>query len=101
MKKKNFKDIHVGSLINERVSECKIEMERICKFLKCDEYKILEMYKEENLDSGLLLKWSKLLEYDFFRVYSMHLILHLPLFLLMKGSVRSFLSSGKIFIPRK
>ncbi|BFO67476.1 transposase [Chryseobacterium sp. KCF3-3] len=78
MKKRNFKDIHIGSLVNERVSECKIEIERICNFFKCEEKKILEMYQAENLDDGLLLKWSKLLEYDFFRIYSMHLILYSP-----------------------
>ncbi len=33
------------------------------------------MYKQKNLDTEMLLKWSKLLEYDFLRIYSQHLIL--------------------------
>ncbi|WP_317043240.1 helix-turn-helix domain-containing protein [Chryseobacterium sp. OV279] len=30
------------------------------------------------MDSDLLLKWCKLLEYDFFRMYTQHLILYSP-----------------------
>ncbi|WP_317047722.1 MULTISPECIES: hypothetical protein [unclassified Chryseobacterium] len=36
------------------------------------------MYNSESLDSKTLLKWSKLLKYDFFRLYSQHLILYSP-----------------------
>lgn len=36
------------------------------------------MYNSECLGSTLLLKWSKLLEYDFFRIYTLHLILYAP-----------------------
>ena len=33
--------------------------------MKATEAEIKEMYKEEHLSTDLLLKWSKLLEYDF------------------------------------
>jgi len=36
------------------------------------------MCRSDSLDSDHLLKWSKLLEYDFFRIYSQHLILYSP-----------------------
>ncbi|MFP3598699.1 helix-turn-helix domain-containing protein [Chryseobacterium sp. SIMBA_029] len=36
------------------------------------------MFAQENLSTYILLKWSKLLEYDFFRVYSHHLVLYSP-----------------------
>lgn len=74
----NFKDIHIGNLISKRVSECGTETRRICNFFKCTEEKIIGMYCSESLDTDILLKWSKLLEYDFFRVYSQHLILYAP-----------------------
>lgn len=74
----NLKDIHIGSFIKKRVTECNINMSRICNFLNCDEVLINEMYLSESLDSYYLLKWSKLLEYDFFRLYSQHLILYSP-----------------------
>ena len=74
----NFKSIHIGILINQAVTESGTEMSRICNFMKCTEKKITEMYQSKSLDTELLLRWSKLLEYDFFRVYSQHLILYAP-----------------------
>ena len=37
------------------------------------------MFTKENLSTDILLKWSNLLDYDFFRVYTQHLILYAPL----------------------
>ncbi|MGG5208246.1 transposase [Chryseobacterium sp. MIQD13] len=74
----NFKNIHIGNLINERVTESEIEISRICNFFKCSVKEIQTMYDEKYLDTGTLLKWCKLLEYDFFRLYSQHLILYAP-----------------------
>ena len=75
----NFKDIHIDYFINQRVTENGIEISRICNFLKCTEKEISKMYQSKSLDTELLLRWSKLLEYDFFRVYSQHLILYAPI----------------------
>lgn len=72
----NFKEIHIGNLINQKVTESGIEMFRICNFLKCSKQQVSEMYQSKSLDTETLLRWSKLLEYDFFRLYSQHLILY-------------------------
>lgn len=74
----NFKEIHIGSLISQLVIEREIEISRICNFMKCTKEEIEQMYEVKNLDTELLLKWSKLLEYDLFRIYSQHLILYAP-----------------------
>lgn len=74
----NFKDIHIGFFLKQRASECDIQITRICSFLDCDDQEVRKMFQSRNLDSGLLLKWSKLLKYDFFRIYSQHLILYSP-----------------------
>lgn len=74
----NFKNIHIGKLVSQRATECGIEAVRICAFFKCTEEEIKEMYLSESLDADILLKWSKLLEYDFFRIYSQYLILYAP-----------------------
>lgn len=73
-----YKNIHIGKMIEHSVAEQGIEISRICNFLKCTEEKINEMYLQENLPTDILLRWSKLLDYDFFRVYSQHLILYAP-----------------------
>ena len=47
------------------VTESGIEMSRICNFMKIQEEEIEEMYQSKSLDTEILLKWSKLLGYDF------------------------------------
>lgn len=74
----NFKVIHIGSIIEQKVKECNIDMERICNFMKTTEKEILLMYEMNSLDSEILLKWCKLMKYDFFRFYSQHLIIYSP-----------------------
>ena len=66
-------------MIEKRVTESGIEISRLCNFMKCTEEEILKMYKVPSLDTELLLKWSKILDYDFFRLYTQHLILYAPL----------------------
>ena len=65
-------------MIKERIAESGIEISRICNFFNCTEDEVIEMYQQENLPTDILLKWSKLLEYDFFRIYTQHLILYAP-----------------------
>ncbi|MGE8536502.1 MAG: transposase [Chryseobacterium sp.] len=74
----NLKDIHIGDLLYKRVKEEEVEITRICKFLQKTEKEITEMYSQKSVGADVLLKWCKLLEYDFFRLYSNHLILYAP-----------------------
>lgn len=84
-----YKDIYIGQLIKERVDEKEIPMERICNFMNKDEEFIENVYLSKSIDSDLLLRWSKLLEYDFFRPYSSHLILYAPPSAVNKNQQRS------------
>jgi hypothetical protein len=74
----DFKKFHLGTLIKSRVQELDISISRLTKFLKCSEADLDEMYSSESLDMLLVLRWCKILEYDFFRLYSHHLILYAP-----------------------
>lgn len=78
MELENFKNIHLGRLLKQRVDECEISNQRICNFFKCGSMNLNHIYNSESIDVIDLLKWSKLLEYDFFRLYSQHLILYSP-----------------------
>ncbi|WP_051289287.1 transposase [Chryseobacterium daeguense] len=75
---KSFKNINVGSLIRQRFLESEMETSRVCNFFNCSEDDVNKMFKSKSIDTEVLLKWSKLLEYDFFRIYSQHLILFSP-----------------------
>lgn len=72
----DFKNIHIGSLISILIKERDIDLHRICKFLKCTDEELVTILSREFLDSDLILRFSILLEYDFFRIYSHHLILY-------------------------
>ncbi|WP_346984879.1 hypothetical protein [Chryseobacterium sp. POE27] len=63
----DYKEIHIGSIIQTRVADTSIELERICKFMKSTKAQINEMYASKSLDTDVLMRWSKLLEYDFFQ----------------------------------
>jgi len=73
-----YKVIHIGEAIKEVVDQREIAMERICNFLKKDEDFVQNVYKSKSIDTDILLRWAKLLEYDFFRLYTSHLILYSP-----------------------
>lgn len=73
-----FKHIHIGKLINQCMQKCGVEIERAAAFLKVEEEEVEYMYTQKSLDCEVLLRWSKLLKYDFFRIYSQHLILYSP-----------------------
>lgn len=55
-----------------------MDMSCICNFLNCTKIEVQNMYSCKSLHSEMLLQWSKLLEYDFLRIYSQHLILYSP-----------------------
>ena len=63
--KTDFKDIRIGQFIAKRVQECDMDNVRICNFFRCSQEEVEEMYKKQDLCTELLLKWSKLLSYDF------------------------------------
>jgi len=74
----DVKNVHIGTLIKQRINESKIENERIQKFLKCSDNELQQILACNSIDTSILLKFSILLEYDFFRLYSQYLILYSP-----------------------
>lgn len=75
---RNYKNIHIGSHI-KRISEIRnLSMSRACSYFKCSQQDIIDIYNQKTLDSGLLLKWCKLLDYNFFMFYHTHLQLYKP-----------------------
>lgn len=72
----NYKEIYIGKLIKDRVTELEMASERIVDFLQIDKLELELLYSAKSLDSVMLLKCCKLLEYDFFRIYSHHLTLY-------------------------
>lgn len=70
------RNIHIGRLIKEVVTKQNIDNSLLIKKMDCSGETLLFYYNSKTLDAGLLLKFSKILRYDFFRLYSSHLMLH-------------------------
>jgi hypothetical protein len=73
-----YQNIHIGELLVKKVEENGIDAFRICKFMNTTFDEIQNMYDSKSLDTDILLRWCKLLDYDFFRIYTQHLILYAP-----------------------
>ncbi|KMQ68928.1 transposase [Chryseobacterium sp. FH2] len=95
----NFKNIHIGSLIYQRVQDSGIESHEICNFFKCENEEIQKTYQCKSMESDILLKWSELLKYDFFRIYTQHMVLYSPKQNLKKEVKGKSLNLRKNFYP--
>lgn len=74
----DFKKIHMGSLIKQKMIEKGIEISSICTIIGCTEEEVHEVFTSKSLDTEKMLLLSQYLEYDFFRIYTHHLILFAP-----------------------
>ena len=72
----NFKKIHIGYVLKSIVYERKLEEEDVLKYFKITKETLDEIYNTRNVKLDELLKWSKFLRFDLFRLFSMHLMLH-------------------------
>ena len=85
----NYKEIHIGNLIKKVIEVKQVEENRICNFMNCNEEEIENTYESKSLDCEKLLRWSKLLKYDFFRIYSQHLVFYAPVSSLKYKEIQS------------
>jgi hypothetical protein len=70
------RNISIGDVIKDVMKRKNLNEEDIKIRFKCSTRTFNKMLESKSLDTMLLLKWSKLLRYDFFRLYSSHLMLH-------------------------
>ena len=74
----DYKNLHIGDLLQDLCLERNISLERACEFFQCSNEELNDMLCSKSIETDKLLQWSKLLNYDFFRIYSQHLILFSP-----------------------
>lgn len=70
------RNIHIGEVIQKVLLEKGYTIESIRLKFGITLRSTMSMLNSESLDTLALLKWSKILKYDFFRLYSSHLMLH-------------------------
>jgi DNA-binding Xre family transcriptional regulator len=61
--------IHIGEKIKERSKELRIGPTELAKIVSTSKQNIYGIFKRESIDSSLLQKFCKALNYDFFTFY--------------------------------
>ena len=80
------------------MEEMEIPETRLLAYIK-EVNKVEDLYQMKDINTDVLLKLSKILEYDFFRLYSQHLILYAPPSAL-KRDVSKSKKSAKTVLPK-
>jgi hypothetical protein len=70
------REIHIGNIINYVIDEKGLSINELRSRIGVSTRMINQMLSSASIDTQSLLKWSKVLKYDFFRLYSSHLMLH-------------------------
>ena len=61
--------LHIGNLIKEELERQERTVSWFARKLCCDRSNIYKLFKRSTIDTELLLRVSKILNYDFFELY--------------------------------
>ena len=62
--------VNIGEKIRRRLKESRIGTKAVSEYLSTTKQNIYGIYKRKSIDTALLLKLSKILDQDFFELYS-------------------------------
>ena len=62
--------IHIGSLIKAELERQERTVSWFARKLCCDRSNVYKLFRRSTIDTELLLRVSKILEYNFFELYS-------------------------------
>lgn len=62
-------NIHIGSEIRLRVEQNGMTVVHLARLLCCSRTNIYKIYERPSIDTALLQRLSRILDYDFFKLY--------------------------------
>lgn len=62
--------LHMGNLIRQRMKEKQISVVLMAKHLSCSRNNVYKLLNKYSMDTEVLVKISRLLDFDFFELYS-------------------------------
>ena len=65
--------IHIGKLIKEKMVERGMTVVLMAKYLSCSRGNVYKIFDKYSIDTESLMKISKVLDFDFFGLYSEYL----------------------------
>jgi len=64
------KEIHIGRLIQGKLKEDGRTVSWFARSINCERSNAYKIFKKPNIDTELLIRISKILKYDFFKLFS-------------------------------
>ena len=61
--------IHIGQLIRQRMEECQMSVSELSRRYGCSRVNMYKIFDKPSIDTAMLLRFSLLLDYDFFQQY--------------------------------
>lgn len=65
-----LRDIHIGRLIRQRLDETGMSYSEFATSLCCQRHSLYYMFEQKSIDVEKLARISRILDYDFLRLYS-------------------------------
>lgn len=62
--------LHIGEIIRQKMLEQHVSVVYLARHLSCSRNNVYKLLSKYSLDTEVLMKISKLLNYDFFYLYS-------------------------------
>jgi DNA-binding Xre family transcriptional regulator len=62
-------NIHIGLLIHNMLKEKEIQITDLANSLRCTKSNVYSIFKRKSIDVDLLMRISKILDYDFLKLY--------------------------------
>lgn len=66
--------IHIGKIIQAKVEEKNLSIVSFARMLSCSRTNVYKIFERTSIDTNLLERISKVLNYDFFLEYSQNII---------------------------
>ena len=70
-----FMEIHIGENIRQRAKELRIGATELAEMINTSRSNIYWLYKRKHIDGELLMKLSRVLKFNFFRMYPDDMVL--------------------------
>jgi plasmid maintenance system antidote protein VapI len=63
--KRQMKDIHIGSIIKQKLAESSMTIKEFADNIHCDRTTVYDIFKRKSIDTERLIKISQVLNFDF------------------------------------
>jgi len=98
--------IQIGKLIKEQFIQSKLSIDEFAGLIGCNRDNVYDIFRREHINTDQLLKISKILNFDFFNLYSeminneiitqLHITINIPKKEMEKGNICEYCERGKV-----